>query len=228
MPLPIYLAMTAAEFEKSSYPPPKIAWMACHFSAYGTGLSNFPTALPEGSILIVNDRIPICGHDPALIAEQLQELVDSLGCSRVLLDFQRPTDGETAALVKAVLETVPCPVATSPRYAEDLSCPVFLPPVPLLQSPQDYLQPWNHREIWLELAREEATYTVTEDGCVCHPMEESVVLPHTDENLCCRYAIAPLENRVDFPIRKDLDMLIAALEKLPQVTCLVGLYQELG
>lgn len=228
MPLPIYLAMTAAEFEKSSCLPPNVAWMACHFSPYGTGLSNFPAHLPEGAMLILNDRTPICGHDPALIADQLQELVDKHKCSRVLLDLQRPNNADTESVVKTILGVLNCPVAVSHRYAEGLPCPAFLPPVPLLQSPQAYLQPWQDRQIWLEIGQEEALYTVTEKGCSCRAMEDPAAMPHIDEALCCRYGISPGENCVGFPVRKDRNRLMAALEKLPQVTCLVGLYQELG
>ena len=83
MPLPIYLAMTAAEFRQNPAISGKIGWMACHFSPYGTGLSNCPTELPPGSMLILNDRTPVCGHDPALIAAQLAEMATQLNCSRV-------------------------------------------------------------------------------------------------------------------------------------------------
>ena len=41
-----FLAMTAAEFRKKEDLPDKIAWMACHFSPYGLGLSNLPQRLP--------------------------------------------------------------------------------------------------------------------------------------------------------------------------------------
>ena len=202
--------------------------MACHFSPYGTGLSNLPTDLPEGSMLILNDRTPIGGHDPVLIAEQLRDLAHAMGCSRVLLDLQRPGEASTAAVAKAVLEAAACPVAVSTWYAEDLPCPVFLPLVPLLQSPQDHLKAWQGREVWMEIAQEEATYIVTAEGCSRHPMTASAAMPHTDESLCCRYSVFPRENSVDFSVRKDWDMLMAAFENLPQITCLVGLYQELG
>ena len=43
-----YFAMTAAEIRGCSALPAGIAWMACHFSPYGTGLSNLPPELPEG------------------------------------------------------------------------------------------------------------------------------------------------------------------------------------
>ena len=59
-----FLAMTAAEMRNISVCPPKIAWMACHFSPYGLGLSNMPKDLPSNSLLIVDDYTPPSGHDP--------------------------------------------------------------------------------------------------------------------------------------------------------------------
>ena len=53
-----FLAMTAAEMQNSSQLPPKIAWMACHFSPYGLGLSNLPKELPSDSLLMVDDITP--------------------------------------------------------------------------------------------------------------------------------------------------------------------------
>jgi len=67
MPLTTYLAMTAAEMHYAETLPEHPVWMACHFSSYATGLSNCPTFLPAGSLLMINDRIPIWNHDPAHI-----------------------------------------------------------------------------------------------------------------------------------------------------------------
>ena len=228
MPLPIYLAMTAAEFRQNPAISGKIGWMACHFSPYGTGLSNCPTELPPGSMLILNDRTPVCGHDPALIAAQLAEMATQLSCSRVLLDLQRPRDALTAQIVKAIAEALPCPVAVSARYAKGMDCPVFLPPVPLLQAPQDHLAAWLGREIWLELALDAGRYTVTKAGC--QPEAESPFgeYPHTDEALCCRYRMETEADKAIFHVAKDRTLLMDAVEKAKNVTCFVGLYQELG
>ena len=228
MPLPIYLAMTAAEFRQNPTISGKIGWMACHFSPYGTGLSNCPTELPHGSMLILNDRTPVCGHDPALIAAQLAEVAGTLNCSRVLLDLQRPGNARTVQIAKAVAEALPCPVAVSACYAEELCCPVFLPPVPPLQPPQEYLTAWQQREIWLELALGGARYTVTEAGCQPEAEDPFGEYPHTDTALCCRYRMEMEADKVIFHVAKDRILLTEILEKAKNVTCLVGLYQELG
>ena len=84
-----FLAMTAAEMHSCASLPEKVAWMACHFSPYGLGLSNLPKTLPPGSLLMMDDITPPQGHDPDLIAAQLEECVQKFQCSGVLLDFQR-------------------------------------------------------------------------------------------------------------------------------------------
>ena len=64
MAIPQYLAMTAAEMAGTAPLPRYMAWMACHFSPYSTGLTNRPAKLRQGSLLILNDRTPIHCHDP--------------------------------------------------------------------------------------------------------------------------------------------------------------------
>ena len=73
MAIRLYLAMTAAEIRENTGLPPKIAWMACHFSPYCTGLSNLPRILAAGSVLMLDDVTPIFHHDPQQIAAQLRE-----------------------------------------------------------------------------------------------------------------------------------------------------------
>ena len=68
MVLPMNLAMTAAEMSSAAPLPEKIAWMACHFSAYSLGITNIPASLPKGAMLILNDRFPCQGHSPGLTA----------------------------------------------------------------------------------------------------------------------------------------------------------------
>lgn len=229
MPLPIYLAMTAAELRQNQPKSNEIAWMACHFSPYGTGLSNCPNDLPPGAMLILNDRTPVCGHDPALVAEQMKELVECLGCSRVLLDLQRPGEADTAAIVEAVLAALPCPVGVSECYGKTLSCPVFLPPVPLLMTPEAYLAPWKGREIWLEIAPSAGNYKITEQGCQQFPIsygDKRII--HKEEKLHCQYSIEACEDAVVFSIERswdDLQSLRIGAEALG-VTCLIGLFQE--
>ena len=135
MIIPLHLAMTAAECQSASQLPVGCSWMACHFSSYGTGLSNYPETLPENSALILNDRTPPCGHDPELIVRQLTTLVEQMSVKCVLLDFQRPDLEENHAISQVLTKTLPCPVGVSLLYAGELTCPVFLPPPPVLRRP---------------------------------------------------------------------------------------------
>jgi hypothetical protein len=163
MAIPFYLAQTGAEFHCCQPRPDKIGWMACHFSSYGTGVSNLPPQLPEGSLLILNDRTPVRGHDPQRIFEQLSETIRRHRCSGLLMDFQRAGEAG-AASIAAALAALPCPVAVSDCYAEGLSGAVFLSP-PELWTPVDaWLAPWAGREIWAEAVCQQAVVRITEDG----------------------------------------------------------------
>lgn len=227
-----YLAMTAAEIQGNLEFPDKIGWMACHFSPYGTGLSNLPKSLPPGSMLILNDRTPICGHDPNLIIRQLSDTMESLECGCLLLDFQRENNPETKALAEAITEALPCPVGVSHLYAEESDCAVFLPPVPLDAPLADHLAPWEGREVWLEAALDGLEITVTEQGAKSASLRHSAALdsPFHDERLHCHYRIRSDENQAKFTLfrtHEDLKELLEEAENLG-VRCVVGLYQELG
>ena len=226
-----FLAMTAAEIRGNSVLPGQIAWMACHFSPYGLGLSNLPRALPPGSLLMVDDVTPIRGHDPQRILDQLGACAERLSCRGILLDFQRPDVEETAALTEVLTGGLPCPVAVSHFYAGAGSFPVFLPPVPPSEPLECHFAPWQGREIWLELALDAVEVTVTEEGSVFHPLPSaaSTEPEFYDEALLCRYHCDAQEDAVRFTLRRspeDLDRFLSESEKYG-VAQAVGLYQEL-
>lgn len=227
-----YLAMTAAEIGGTSPLPSKIAWMACHFSPYSTGLSNCPDSLPPDSLLILNDRTPIHGHDPETIAGQLRECIEGLKCSAVLLDFQRPGCTETAALAKFLTNALPCPTAVSEMYGKDLDCPVFLPPCPHHVPLAQYCTPCQGREIWLEMALDGEIITLTETGAAFAPMPagDSFEGGHKEEKLHCHYHIELEENAARFTLWRTPEDLNALLEEAEHlgVTHGIGLFQELG
>lgn len=232
MALPVYLAMTAAEMSSGVPLPDRPAWMACHFSCYGTGLSNCPDDLPPGSLLILNDRTPVQGHDPDLIVRQLKQIAQECKVSGVLLDLQRPEIEDTAVIAKAIVGALDCPVGGSEAYAKDLACPVFLPPPPLHKPLKEYLDPWSGREIWLEAALDSELITLTPEGSrftplfPAHTTEQSFL----EEVLHCRYHIEIKDKQVDFTLFRTpetLDTLLQEAERLG-VAQVVGLYQELG
>ena len=229
MAIPAFLAMTAAEIRGSFLLPPKIGWMACHFSPYSVGLSNLPRSLPPGSLLILNDITPIHGHDPEVVADQVRDCVTAFGCSGVLLDFQRKAVEETAAMAAHLTEVLPCPVALSEVYAAPLACPVFLSPLPHHIPLEDWLAPWKGREVWLEIGMDAEEILLTESGAAIRP------LPHfkaesgfQDEALHCHYRIDRQEDSVQFTLwrtREDVDALLEEAEVLG-ITTSVGLYQQ--
>lgn len=230
MEIPLYLAMTAAEFAHCTALPEKIGWMACHFSSYGTGLCNLPDRLPKDSLLIVNDRTPICGHNPELIFSQLTAVIQEQSIAAVLLDFQRPDVKETQVLTKHLIE-LPCPVAVSHPYAESHDCPVFVPPVPVNEKIETHLAPWQGREIWLEAALGSMTIHLDAHGSVDdeYALENDASLPFSDSELHCHYRIEAGADAVSFHIKRSKEDLAKLLETTTHygVTTAVGLYQEL-
>lgn len=232
MALPLYLALTMAEFHNCSRLPEHAAWMACHYSPYGLGLSNLPRELPEGAMLILNDRTPAQGHDPKQILRQLTELAEILHYKYILLDFQRPDSPENAAVAKAIVSAAPCPVGVSEPYAPEMECPVLLPPVPPHIPPAQHLAPWQGREIWLEAALGGEVITATATGSTFSPLSPAEI-PEAgldDPALYCHYRTQTYDDHIDFTLwrtREDLADLLREAEHLG-VTLAVGLWQELN
>ncbi len=228
MPIPLYLAMTAAEFLHCTAPPRQIGWMACHFSSYGTGLSNLPTQLPEGSLLILNDRTPVCGHDPQRIADEISKTAESLGCSGILLDLQRPGNAQTRDIVKVIGRSTPCPVGVSQDYwDESLHCAVFLAPPPLHIPLSEYLSPWQQQTVWLEVAMDTADYILTETGCnILTSHADPDTLPHRDAHAFCRYGITVEADSIRFTLHRGKSELELLQRSAQSISLLIGLYQE--
>ena len=225
MILPLYLAMTAAEISACPVLPERIAYMACHFSSYGTGLSNVPEDLPPGSVVILNDRIPVAGHDPDRISRELATLCERVQADGLLLDLQRPAEPLTLRIVRRILDRAVCPVAVSDLYAADLDCPVFLSAPPLHVAMIDHIRPWDGRELWLEAAPDGCRCTVTEQGSRIHScMPEPLPLPCPE--LFCHYRIQEEPEQLIIELsrcREDLDSLLAA----SGASRAIGLYQQL-
>lgn len=229
MDLPLYLAMTGAEWKNCPSLPEKVAWMACHFSPYGDGLTNFPSAPPENSLLIVNDRIPPQGHHPDRIIQQLSSFLETSPMQGILLDFQRPNCPETAEISNKIISSLSCPVCVSALYAKQLSCPVFLPPVPPNVIAEDYLSPWQGREIWLEVGFDETDICVTKEGiCYDRTCPDITTPVHSDERLCSHYQIFVSEEEIHFCLHRSEEDLSALLSRCKKagVTTAIGLYQE--
>lgn len=225
MPSAFFLAQTAAEIHFSLPEGTKKAWMACHFSSYGRGLSNLPESLPPGSMVILNDRIPIFGHDPNRVAAELSALAERLEISHIFLDFQRPGNEETAGVVRAVTQTLPCPVGVSEAYASQVDCAVCLGPVPPHLGAEEWICPWEGRKIWLEMAPVCRTYRIREDGCTWEDTALCAQFPLWDERAKCRYRIEVGEEAVHFSLQRgprELEL----LRNTEGIECFVGLYQE--
>ena len=222
----VFLAVTGREME--TVLPSRTAYMACHFSAGGAGISNGPRGLPEGSILLLDDSMPVQGHDPAAVVAQLINLVSAFSVRAVLLDFQREPTAEARKMAAAVLRDCSCTAAVTPAYALEGS-PVFLPPPPVNKPLSAYLKPWLQNGVFLELATGGTEITVTKDGSRAVPIFPSAPLPLEDRRLHCRYGVKVLPGKAVFTLgrsREDLADLAREADALGVLGC-VGLYQEL-
>lgn len=229
MGCPLYLAMTAAEFQHLSDLPQHPAWMSCYFSPNCEGITNLPRSFPPRGMLMLNDQYPVQGHDPKLIAKQLKEAVSQHGFTRVLLDFQRPNIQRTYDIVTSVIAALPCSVGVSHHYAQP-NAAVLLPPVPKDEDLHCYLQKYSHDEVWLEVTTQQKVLTITKSGC---QEEEANHLLHStehyDASLYCHYRIKVEDGKISFLLyrtQEDIRYLCQAAASLG-VTCAVGIYQEL-
>ncbi len=225
----VYLAATIREMEE--FLPKRAAFLSCHFSSSGQGLSNIPQRLPENSLLLLDDSMPVCGHDPAVVVKQLRDLVAQFSVQAVLLDFQGEKDAQLESMARKILQAVPCPVAITERYAKDLGCPVFLSAPPADIAAEKHLSKWLKQGVYLEIAPSKMRIEVTETGCskMPIPFEDADRLPLRHETLCCHYDVEVFPHKAVFTLGRTKEDLAALAEKAAELGILgvVGLYQEL-
>lgn len=227
-----YLAMTCAEFSATAEVGAPIAWMACHFSCYGAGLSNLPPKLPKGSVVIVNDRTPPHGHDMDTVLLQLQRIEKEQEDISFLFDFQRPGDRELTQLVSCLDQALSRPFAVSEGYAENTGCAVFIQAPPPHLSLKNRITGYQGREIWLELALETEKATVSNDGCQFSLLADTALKEPVFYNteLICRYHTDIFSQHAEFTMQRGKEEINALLQEAEalKIQTAVGLYQQLG
>jgi len=223
----IFLATTS--YELAEFLPEKLAYMACHFSPYGVGISNMPRYLPAGSILLLDDSMQVTNHDTEVVTLQLSELVQQFSVEAVVLDFQVPWNAESEQMASAILQAIPCPVAITEKYAKHLQCPVFLSPPPINMPLEKHLAPWKNQGVYLEIAAQATEFTVTEHGSFPTAIPYAQNLPLEDSKLHCHYNVEVFPDRAIFTLSRTLEDLAKLAEEAYAlgVSGVVGLYQEL-
>lgn len=225
----VFLAQTRGEMNAPL--PPRFAYMACHFSLYGRGLSNLPDALPPDSILLLDDSTPPNGHDPDIVARQLTELVNRFSVKAVLLDFQNAETEESRAMVAALVRALPKKIAVTEVYAKDFPCSVFLSPTPVNMSLETHLSPWLQQGVFLEIAPDALQIAVTEKGSFfCPvPVNQYRTLPLTDHLLHCHYQVEASPEKAIFTLQRTKEDLTELVRRAYTMGILgaVGLYREL-
>ena len=226
MDLRCYIAMTAEEIYTAQVLPPYIAWMACHFSPYGTGITNLPQQLPKESMVILNDRIPPNGHDKQYIADQL----NALQCSSYLLDFQRVGSSETEDLTSYLTEQLIGPVGISQPYMHCCNSPVLID-LPPHRKLIDTVAQLPNRELWLEVATDSALVTISESAT---KIEQNIAFLSEgsyfdDSKLHAKYRIQVNRDCAQFHFLRDTGHLKALMQEAQtlNIKTAVGLYQQL-
>lgn len=227
MLLPLYLAMMDREMRDSPLLPPHTARMGCTFAPEGPGLLDLPETIPQNGMLIVDDRDPVRGHDPDLVAAALAEAVDKLGIRCILLDFERPAAAASKAMAASLAKSLPCPVGMPPDYGAPLDCPLFLPPCPLYMPMAEYLRPWKNREIWIEARMLRQTITITPQGTVYDSPSpaDNLTGGYYDDVLCCQCITEITDNQVVFTLY-DTPETIQKKWNHPRMTHAIGLFQD--
>lgn len=226
----LHLAMTAAEMAAVTPLPRHPAWMACHFSPYSTGLTNLPARLPKGSLLILNDRTPIHGHEPQRVCRELKAVLHRFECPGLLVDFQNPPCPEARALTAYLARHLDAPMGISEPFAQE-GAAVFLPPVPTDVAVEEYLRKWAGRELWLDASLEGQDITLTPGGAAYGPnRRQDFDHIHQDQALRCHYSIEDTPEGITFHTWRTPEDLKGVLEDAEHrgVTLCVGLFQELG
>ena len=226
MAIQTILAMTAEEIRNAPSAFPGGCIFGCHFSATSQDLVGLPSSLPQGWGLILDDRNPIIQPDLPGLLQQLSRPEPAY----IILDFQRPATPNALGLAKEIA-ALPCPAAMPPAYGEHLRCPLFLPPIPPHISAEEYLQPWLHRDIWLELALDAVELSVTAEGSQVKSFPHVAVTDnaHVDSMLHCHYKISHLHDALQFYCYRTEDDVRQLLQSpLPaNVKYGVGFFQEL-
>ncbi|MBO7252480.1 MAG: hypothetical protein J6V25_07625 [Oscillospiraceae bacterium] len=225
-----YLAVTAAEMEENPQISAPAAILGPTFTQEPPGISSLPEHFPEGSVLMVSDLILPQPHIMNPICDALRQFVFSTGCQNLILDFQQPGKETAAALIHLLLQELPCSVIVSDLYAQELSCPVFLSPLPYCKKLTKHLAPWKNRDIWLDLSAQPEIVTLHEQGInTCIPEQFRQRMPcHEDAALFCHYTIAKTENSAEFTMwrtKADLEHLLTEAENCG-IKAAVALFQE--
>ena len=218
-----YLAMTASEIADFPEIPEHTAYMFCPFFPEPEEASAIQA---DGCLLVLTDAFPPDDSKQESLIRKLK----TMNAGSILLDFQRKGDRGGYGFAKRLCEAVECPVILPEIYADKLNGPVFLPPVPLHSSLDEYLAPWKGREVWLDVSREAAQITLRESGSE-YAWLGSFLPPengHWEKKLSCHYRISLEEEAAVFTLWRTESDLEALLREAGQmgVQNVIGLYQE--
>ena len=230
MNLSIYMAFVAAESEAILRYKGKAAWLGYHLSAFDSGITPRPSFLDSCHMLVLTDETPLLHHDPQKVTSEICAEAKSLGCEKILLDFQRPPTEKSLVLAKSILRSAPCAVGITECYANDTDCSVFLPSPPLWTPLQETIAPWKGRDIWLEIFPEDGCITITKKGGNYSPSAPLENYPFCDNALCLSYSTEQYAQQVKVHLHRGITEMKAFLHLADSlgISAAIGLYQQFG
>lgn len=232
MSIPLFLGMTAAEIRNCSALPSHLAWMSVHFSMSGDGITNIPSSLPDGSLIILDDQTPWGGHSAEKVCTQMVSLLTQFHAYGLLLDFERPLTPQTLLLTKALsvcCKELNLPMAAPKAYAEDLDIDVFMPPLSCL-SPADTLY-LPGKKIWLDASPTASLLHITEHYTESRgdfPSSKDPSKVFSDPTLGCKYYSEPARDGVLVHLYHTPETISRILQELSpeKVPLAIGLWKE--
>ena len=240
MSVPRYLAMTAGDFSVASSLPPRVAWMAMHFSMSSPGLSNRPHTLPPGSLILLDDQIPwSSGHSLEAVCQEAVDTLLRTGAAGLLLDLERPPTEETRRLAGYLAQCcreAGCSIGMPPAYLDQTEAAVFLPPLPCHCPPQTVLEPYRGREIWLEavpagcrIYLSGARASVMPEQAEALEAEGAAFPTFSSGPLHCRYFSKPVGSGIQLSLYDTEETLLEKLDACESlgVTRAVGIWRQI-
>lgn len=209
----VYAAITGEEMGKISILPQNIAYLGTHFE--GNTLVDIPEALPEGSLLLIDDRVIPENVSIDLVIVSLSHLFPCL--SGIYLDFQQ--EDTPKDLVHSLLKALPVPVGVPRRFG--LGIPV-VPPRRLSMLPEKHYLPG----CWAEGAVSAWELTLTKDGCTKKEVSAKESAYEEYSKLFCRYAVENDAEKAVFHLQNNRELLHREIAGNPSVDKWIVLYRD--
>lgn len=236
MSIPLFLAFTAEEFSQKVPFPAKTAWMSVHFSPNGSGLTNLPPQLPQGSLILLDDHIQWANHSIERVCQELVTVLQRTESIGLLLDFEREPTAETLLLTKALgrcCKELGVALSAPPKYLLEDDTTLFLSPFPCSIAPEN-IDP--QRKVWLDISPVCHSIRISKDCTIGSPAPYTRAgIPNSqevywDEDLLCNYYSEADGDDIRITLFRDATSAAKLLNRLnpAKIQLAIGLWRDFG